>query len=248
MIQPLSGEAHRSSAVEFRSGELHDHFVFRLRSIGVQYGLRDELDHIDFVIDDLVEVTSAEMGLPPLVRVPGVTLEQLANLHTAAAAFYRSRPWLSVPSEAPVQVESAAFKPRKCYGVVMGQAELTYGLALHDDLDLLRDVLERPGSDEENARRTSAISLIFSAAHEISPADLHAVECNSWEIAGPNAYLWVRRLRRALEPAPPSQLDLIVMERALIGLPEFFWNVCGTMSRVEVRFPEPLEPLIMSWA
>ncbi|MBI4606490.1 MAG: hypothetical protein HY721_31380 [Planctomycetes bacterium] len=251
MIQPLFGEAHRPSAVELRSVGLRDHFAFRLRSIGIEHGLREELDHIDFVIDDMVEATSAEIGFPPLVRVPGVTLEQLAGLHRAAAGFYRSRPWLAVRSDVPVQLESAAFEPRRYYGVVMGQAGLTYGLALYDDLGGLRDLLERPGSDEENARRTSAIALTFSAAHAISPADLHAIERNSWEIAGPNAYLLVTRVRREQEPTLPSKLDLIVLERSLIGLPEFLRSPCGPRLRFELRFPEPLEPLeplLMSWA
>ena len=43
MLQPLSGEAHRPSVVELRSKELQDHFAFRLRSIGVQHALCEEL-------------------------------------------------------------------------------------------------------------------------------------------------------------------------------------------------------------
>ena len=75
---------------------------------------------------------------PGLLDMPGVTLAQVAGFYGAAAFFFQQAPWKRVGYEGAIRVACDRFKGGPWYAVLMGQSGLTTGLALYEDLAVLR--------------------------------------------------------------------------------------------------------------
>ncbi len=221
MVSPVVGEPHRPEGIEFASQEYAAAIKPRLEAAGVECVVCTGLEHLDSVLADMARHLGDPKPLAGLVDVPGMTLEQLGGFYAAAAEFYRRSPWRDVPGDTPIRVECTKFQSGPWYAVVMGQMGMTLGLALYEDLDMLRAMLSGTESEEEGARRTSGLSLMYGEAFEIPISDLDAVEKHGWPVAAPEAYPEAIRVNpgRAIRPALPWELELL--EGCLKALPRF---------------------------
>ncbi len=107
------------------------------------------------------------------------------------------------------------------FAVIMGQSGMSLGLALYEDLDLLCRLITGDASDEENARRTSALSLTYGEAFELAGKDIDALERHGWPIAGPEAYPTVMRVNPGLAIRVPLKWELELLCGCLECIPEF---------------------------
>lgn len=98
-----------------------------LDEIGVALVVRDELEQLDGVFQDMTEHVCGKPK-PGLLDMPGVTPEQVGTFYEAAASFFRQAPWKKVGYEAAIQVECDKFQSGPWYAVLMGQSGLTMGL------------------------------------------------------------------------------------------------------------------------
>ena len=80
----------------------------------------------------------------------------------------------------------------------MGQSGLTMGLALYEDLDLLRRLWTSDLADKETARASVATSLTFGEALDMPVADLEAARRYGWKVAAPEAYPAIFHKERGL--------------------------------------------------
>jgi hypothetical protein len=103
----------------------------------------------------------------------------------------------------------------------MGQSGLTFGLALYDDLAVLKKLWSSDLSDEESARETVALTVTYDDQAGIADADLDAIEQYDWEVAGPEAYPSIFRKERGMSMRPPLGWELELMEACLRALPDF---------------------------
>lgn len=230
MLRPAAGPPHRPGIVEVNSPEFGEALRSELEAAGIRCVVRDELDHLDFVLKDMAEHLGGPKPLAALVDVPGMTLEQVGGLFSAAADFYRRAPWRDVPGDTPIRVECDKFQSGPWYAVVMGQRGMTLGLALYEDLESLRQLLSGDDSEEESSRRMSGLSLMYGEAFEIPVADLDAAEKHGWPVAAPEAYPEVIRVNpgRAIRPALPWELELL--EGCLRAIPEFLAAKTGAQA------------------
>jgi len=95
------------------------------------------------------------------------------------------------------------------------------GVALYDDLNLLKRLWSHDLSDRENAELTVATTVTFGDANEIALADLEAIRQHGWEVARPDAYPSVFRKERGMSMRPPTAEELELVEASLRALPEF---------------------------
>jgi hypothetical protein len=79
----------------------------------------------------------------------------------------------------------------------MGQSGLTVGLALYEDLGVLRQMWAGV-DDKKNARDTVATSVTFNEAWDVSTADLDVATAHGWPVARPDAYPQVFRKERGM--------------------------------------------------
>ena len=152
---------------------------------------------------------------PGLLDGPGVTPRLVAGFYEAAAEFFRLAPWKKLGYENAIRVECDKFQGGPWYAVLMGQSGLTIGLALYEDLELLKSLRTGEGDNEEKARRTVATTVTFGEEWDIPVADLEAAKRHNWKVARSDAYPAVYRKELGLSMRPPLAPELELMEGVL---------------------------------
>ncbi len=221
MRQPLVGEPHRPGVIQLRSEHYRQVLQDRLDAAGVRCVACETLEQLDAIYQELAHHLSGPNQMTAVVNVPGMELGQVGSFFAAAAEFYRRTPWRLVPGDAPIEIRCSKFQSGPWYAVVMGQSGMTLGVALYEDREVLADLLAGQGSDEDNFRRTSAISVTFNEAFDVPVADLEAAEKHGWPVAGPEAYPCAMRVNPGQSIRPPLAWELQLLEAALRALPAF---------------------------
>jgi tetratricopeptide (TPR) repeat protein len=249
MKKPARGKPHRPSAVEFRPDGPVESLTPDIAALGIQCQATGELEHLERVLDSLAEHLGGS-GPPGLLDMPGVGPSQVAGFYHAAASFYRRAPWRSLGFEEAIKVECGQFQSGPWYSVVMGQSGLTTGLALYDDLDVLRRLWSSDLSDEENARETVALTVTFDMECDTPISDQEAFRRHGWEVAGPEAHPTIFRKERGISIRPPLAWELQLMEGCLRALPRFIaHHQSGDVESHPVTVPTSTGrlDLVLSW-
>jgi tetratricopeptide (TPR) repeat protein len=220
MAKPPMSEPHRPVELQVRRDERWDALRPHLEEIGVECITTDELDQLDFAFEDLTRHLTRD-DPPGLLDMPGITPERVAGFYGAAAEFYRRAPWRSLGYEEAIRIKADKFESGPWYAVVMGQSGLTLGVALYEDLDLLRRMWAGKLSEEENARQTVAVTVTFDPDNDVPPTELDAAQKYGWEVAGPEAYPSIFRKERGLSLRPPLAWELELLEGCLRAIPDF---------------------------
>ncbi|HXG10602.1 MAG TPA: hypothetical protein VNK04_12645 [Gemmataceae bacterium] len=220
MERPLAGEPHRPTELQFRDAAVWQALRPHLEEIGITCVPAEDLDQVDALFGGLADHLRQEEP-PSLLDMPGVTAEQVGSFYQAAASFYRQAPWKKLGYEQAIRVECDRFQGGPWYAVLMGQSGLTHGLALYEDLTALRETWADTASDEENARRTVATTVLFGEPDAIHPSEVEAARHYGWEVARPDAYPWVFHKERGLTIRPPLKWELELMEACLRTVPGF---------------------------
>jgi hypothetical protein len=124
------------------------------------------------------------------------------------------------------------------------------GLVLYDDLETLQRIEEGDLSEEENARRTSALAVVFGDEQDMTAADLEAAGRLGWRIAGPMAYPAIYRMEPGLSMRPPLAWEVELLEGCLRALPEFVRKKTRRLAPLPITVPVTSGelPLVLSWA
>jgi tetratricopeptide (TPR) repeat protein len=218
---PVAGSPHRPGRVEVRSAELCDTLRPHLEQAHIECVVAEELEHIDFVFNDMAEHLAGPEEPPCLLNVPGLEPAQMGSFYAAAAEFYRRKPWQQVPGDTIIKVACEKFHSGPWYAVVMGQSGVQQGLAIYEDLAALQDMITGDASEEDNARGMSGLSLMFGEAFEIAVRDLDAAERHGWAVAGPEAYPLVLHINPGCSVRPPLRWELELLEGCLRTIPDF---------------------------
>ncbi len=225
MHSPQEGEPRRPGRIGFRTSEFVDRFGPRLADIGIDAAVCEDLGPIDFMADELGRRMCGPEAPPALVDVPGMTNEHLLAFFDSAATFRQNAVWRGVPSDAMLRVDRVQPAGPSWFGVVMGQSGMTYGLALYESLDDLLRLMSGAITSNEEAARTSALSMTFGEAFDISPRDLEAQEQHGWPVVGKQGYPTITRVNQGGSMRPPLVWELELMTTCLAALPEFRYRV-----------------------
>ncbi len=249
MASPASGEPHRPSELLVRPSPPWEALDGHFETIGVACSRSEVLDQIDFLFDDLNRhMAGAEP--PSLLEMPGVTAEQVGGFYEAAAHYYLRAPWRLLGYEAVIRVECDRFDSGPWFAVIMGQSGLTLGLALYEDLALLRKMWAGKLSEEQGARRTVALTVTYDDESTLSEGDLEAIEANGWAIPSPDGFPSIFRKERGLSMRPPLGWEIDLMTACLRLIPDFVARRRAddpTRELVPVPGSSPTTELGLSW-
>lgn len=220
MREPNPDEPHRPTQLEIFPGPVWDELRPHLDAIGVDCEEADELQLIDALLEDLKRFLAKDQP-PGLLDMPGMTADRVGRFYQAAAGFYRRAPWRSLGYEEAIRVETDRFNSGPWYAVVMGRSGVTLGVALYDDLKLLRRMWTRPATDEDNARLSVSITVTFNPQEKIPMADLLAAREYGWQVADPEAYPQPFKKERGMTLRPPLAWELELLEACLRAIPDF---------------------------
>jgi tetratricopeptide (TPR) repeat protein len=218
--KPLMGDKQRPAELQVRAGLGWESLQPALEELDIAIVTQEGLPAIEQIVGHLAESLGGEQP-PALVELPDVTIEQVGRFYEAAAEFYRQAPWRRLGYENAVRIDCDQMEGGPWFAVLMGQSGLTMGVALYDDLKLLKRLWSSDYSEEKNAKLTVATTITFGGANEIALADLEAVERHSWNVACPDAYPTIFRKERGMSMRPPTGAELEVAEACLRAMPEF---------------------------
>jgi hypothetical protein len=158
---------------------------------------------------------------PGLLDMPRVKPELVARFFQAAADYFRHAPWRCLGDEHAIKVECSRFESGPWYAVVMGSSGVTLGLALYEDLGVLRSLWSGDFDDRETARRTIALAVTFDPEWRVHPKDVDAAEQHGWEVACPEAFPVVYRKEPGMAMRPPLFWEMVLLEGCLRAIPAF---------------------------
>jgi hypothetical protein len=208
MTQPAAGQPHRPTEIQVRPEDRFEPLHGVLADLGITITATQTLDLMDQVFGGLAEHLLGQEQQPPgLLNMPNMTPEAVGEFFQAAAEFYQRAPWKKV-GESTIQVACSKYTSGPWYAVLMGQAGMTSGLVLYDSLETLHRIKRGDLSEEENARLTSALAVVFGDEEDLPVADLEAIERYGWKVAGPDAYPSVYRKEPGLSMRPPLAWEL----------------------------------------
>jgi hypothetical protein len=247
MQEPTAGEPHRPTEVQLTKEAWATGLRPPLQSINVKCQIIEALDQIDEIFEEL-SGQLPKQGEPGLLDMPSVTPEAVGSLFDAAALFYEQAPW-NKTGERPIQVECSQFESGPWYAVVMGQGGMTKGLVLYDSLETLLRIQQGNLSDEENARLSAGLTVVFGEKDDLVAADGKAAEKHAWRVAGSDAYPSVYRMEPGLSMRPPLAWELQVLEGCLRGIPEFVRKKTRRLEPLPITVPTAGGelPLVVSW-
>ncbi len=235
---PISGAPHRPMAVMVRADERWEQLRPHVEEVGARVVVVDELEHFDEAFESASDRLIGK-PMPGLLAMPGVTVEQVGRFYEAAAHYFREAPWKVVGYEIPIEVRCDRFTGGPWYAVVMGQLGLTRGLAVYEDLKMLRSLFQRGDSDDENARRSVATSVIYGPDVDLPLADVEAGQRHGWEVARADAYPWIMHKERGKAFRRPLGWELELMTGCLRSVP----GVLRQRAQDDLRPEEVVVPL-----
>ncbi len=249
MEQPAAGDPHRPTEVQLAEGQSWAEALRpSLDALDVGCTTVPALDGLDALLDEL-NGQLASHGTTALLDMPGVTPDAVGGLFDAAAVFYRQAPWKRT-GERPIRIECDRFESGPWYAVVMGQGGMTRGLVLYDDLDTLLRIQQGGLPEEENARQTAALAVVFGGKEDLAPEDVAAAQRHGWPVAAADAYPSAYRLEPGLSLRPPLAWEVELLEGALRAVPEFARKKTRRLAPLSLTVPIAGGelPLLLSWA
>ena len=250
MQQPEEGEPHRPTEVQVRAQTWRDDLTPRLAALGVECTAAADLEQTDAIFAGLADRLAGGLtgGQAGLLDMPGVTPQAVGSFFDAAALFHEQAAWAKV-GERSIEVTCPRFESGPWYAILMGQGGMARGLVLYDNLETLQRIQSGMLSEEENARLSACLAVVYGEAEDLPLADVEAAQQHGWRVAGPDAYPSVYRMEPGLSMRPPLAWELTLLEGCLRALPEFV--------RKKTRRLEPLTlavptgggelPMSLSW-
>jgi hypothetical protein len=247
--KPEAGEPHRPTEVQLAEGSgWAEALRPSLDALGVDCATVPALDGLGALLDELSGQLASQGGTA-LLDMPGVTPDAVGGLFDAAAIFYRQAPWKKT-GERPIRIECERFESGPWYAVVLGQGGMTSGLVLYDDLATLLRIQQGGLHEEESARQTAALAVVFGEQEDLPPQDVAAAEHHGWPVAAPDAYPSVYRMEPGLSMRPPLAWEVELLEGSLRAVPEFVRKKTRRVAPLSLTVPTAGGglPLVLSWA
>ncbi|HID22833.1 MAG TPA: tetratricopeptide repeat protein, partial [Planctomycetaceae bacterium] len=237
MLVPADHHPRRPHCVLVRNNDHRIALAPTLERVGVECFVADSTPELDEAVECLAACVSDDENRPALIEIPGIRRQQVASFFEAGAQFYRAQPWRRVPADTVLRVDFDDGNPAPWYGVIIGQAGVSLGLAVYEDPDSLRTLFHT--TDEEVAlERMEALSMNFGEEFELPFADLEAAEQFGWTIAAPEAYPYLFRVAPGYQVQSPSVQDVIRMDACMRALPQF---IASHKERAVISVPLPAE-------
>ena len=219
VLRAASEVGYRPARVEVGCDDLVDGMHGLLEPLGIEVCRAPAgLPTIDRIVESFADTMAAPDALSPLVNVPGVTVDAGRAFYSAAADFYRARPWRRLPGDMAIIVRQPSPACRLVHAVVMGQSGMQQGVAVYEDLAALD--IARSG-DFAAAGGTTSMSVMFGEEFEVQALDHDWIEREGFDIAGACAWPLAVRMNPGFAMRPPLAWELELLTGCLRDIPAF---------------------------
>lgn len=188
ILTPMEGKPQRPGTINLTGGTI-SYLKDSLEQLGIQVSA-SALPHP--IMQDIVDSMEQNLanGLPPYLGESDVDSETAAEFFSAAAAYYKLKPWKLFEYEMPIKVEISQKKKVSYWAIVMGINGDTMGLSLYRSLDDLKDLFDAENEEEAYMIMKNRWTLGFSyeSIDEIGVVAYDECLSNHWALAGESAY------------------------------------------------------------
>ncbi|MFQ6046144.1 MAG: SEC-C metal-binding domain-containing protein [Gemmatimonadales bacterium] len=126
-------------------------------------------------------------SLPQTWRAWGLEHEVIGDVFSAAATYYRAKPWRYLENVDLFAVECPS--GTMWVACVLGAAGEEFGIALYEDpLDFERLISSTPPNDGFRSLQGTVLSLSFDRRNDLPPRMRKEILAAGWELAAPDAY------------------------------------------------------------
>ncbi|MBL8797561.1 MAG: hypothetical protein JNM56_26915 [Planctomycetia bacterium] len=249
MTEPAAGKPHRPKRVQVRRADWAAGLRAALQPQDVEIVVSATLADVDEAFAQMTHDFAVAQESTGLLDVPGVTAAAVAGLFDAAASFYEQAPWRTV-GERPIRIACSRFDSSPWFATLLGQGGMARGLVLYDQLETLLRIQQGDLSEEENARLTAGLAVIFSGKEDLLLKDVEAATHHRWRVVALDAFPVVYRMEPGLSMRPPLAWEVQVLEGCLRAIPEFLRKKTRRLAPLELSVPTANGelPLVLSWA
>jgi hypothetical protein len=221
MMAPADGESRRPRAVQVRTGDHRLVLLPHLETIGVDCTIASSMEQLDEAMESLGQFMGDNRPQPALIEIPDIDRRQVERFFEAAVVYYHAAPWRRVMADSVIRIEFGKDRTQPWFAVVIGQAGMSLGLAVYEDLDLLEELLSGSEREEEFAERMAGLSVNYGERFEIPLADLEAAEQFGWPVAAPEAFPYVYRVAPGYQISSATPADVERLTACLETVPQF---------------------------
>lgn len=221
LTQPFAGKPCRPAEIQVKEHPVWEALRPHFQEIGIDIIYRESVDEIDAILSQLS--TALAKGPPErgLLQAPGLTRARLGMFYTAAAEYYRAKPWQFCSDDRAIEVKLANDPQSPRFAVVLGQGGMAYGLAIYDQAESLYDLWSGDLNPDDSVGNTGCISVTFGEPFEMTAIDMQSVDDEKWPVAGPEAYPTILRTDADGTIRPPTASELEMVEVLLLAIPSF---------------------------
>ncbi|MEZ6087203.1 MAG: tetratricopeptide repeat protein [Pirellulaceae bacterium] len=147
----------------------------------------------------------------------GIEDQDMHRFYEVTANFYRAKPWMMVGGDQMFDVTCSAWENPKRTACVMGQLGQELGIAVYDDPQVARAMLEtmNPQMDFD------AIVVHYGEVFETISVDCWYHERKGWPLASEEAYPFVARVAGGRKMMTATPEDIHVLTQLLPHVPRF---------------------------
>jgi hypothetical protein len=187
--------------------------------------LTGRIGDVEVVVGDISEAREAVQSLAEYMSRMEATLEvdveAWSRLFRAAAAFYRARPWDTIPGDEWIGVACERLGISEGALTVVGQLGQSHGVALCRTVgDAVQWLAAAQSAEQgEPAPLPSEFYMLgYDDRQDLSEEDLELVTSHGWEVAAPDAYPSLTVLGEDQDARSPTGDELIGMAAILEAL------------------------------
>jgi hypothetical protein len=219
---------HRPAEIHLDDRKLPERLGPLLDEIGVPVIYKPQQKIVDEMIKDIVgNMGAGEDDMMGLLKVRGVSTQQIRMLFDAANEFYKAAPWRHLSNYDLLSVQVFPHK-EPMYVVVMGEGGEEYGMSVSRNWEEVKSLYAEDPSDTLPKKGRHA--FLYNRPPDISFDDIEAVEKYGWPLPEPDLYP-TPSLFTPKEFRRPDAVMLRWYEAALRAIPLF----------VEKHLPEDYE-------
>jgi len=218
--QPLFGHKRMPTAIRVAAPELARELEVGCPGLEIRCAATPELEVLTSALREKFEQRSEQ---EQSFLAAGASAAAMASFFDAAAELYRAAPWRAIASDhhlLSVSIEKLGLKHAVLS--VIGQLGKSSGLVLFGSYAAFQAYLTAGAAlaRGERANMPGHFTLHFERGSELPTTLRKQIISQTWQVAGAEAFPWMRVLDEDLVARMPTEAELIVAELIARGLPK----------------------------
>jgi hypothetical protein len=250
MQESIAKDSQRPAVLRVGSEPVWEQLRPHLQEIHVKLESGMPLVVLDDLMKQMMDHVSSQSAVEVVPLLEVLDVAAAGSFYEAASSFYCEAPWAAYEDEGAIEVRCPQLGGGPWYAVIMGQAGMTYGLAIYEDLDWLKHVWTEEVTESEQVAGTVATAMTFGPKDAILKEDLAAMKQHGWKPANPRAYPEAYHTELGMTMRMPTAEEFRLLDTCLRAVPPFVrkrGQDDTTPETIAVKLPSGPVTVTLAW-